>query len=87
MSRGYARRWGMGRIRRATCYQPGSTGYQDAMRGRIGGQFAGGSELFISVATSTSAGTAEWYIQQRLDATLNFMGSRQWRHGSVNCGD
>ena len=37
---------------------PGSSGYQDAMRGRIGGQFAGGSEPLYQRGYTTSAGTA-----------------------------
>lgn len=57
MSRGYAP-LGDGAYSQGNTLQPGSTGYQDAMRGRIGGQFAGGSEPLYQRGYTTSAGTA-----------------------------
>lgn len=57
MSRGYAP-MGNGVYSQGDTLQPGSAGYQDAMRGRIGGQFAGGSEPLYQRGYTTSAGTA-----------------------------
>ena len=57
MSRGYAP-LGNGVYSQGDTLQPGSAGYQDAMRSRIGGQFAGGSEPLYQRGYTTSAGTA-----------------------------
>jgi len=56
MARGYAP-LGNGAYSQGNTLQPGSAGYQDAMRGRIGGQFAGGSEPLYQRGYTTSAGT------------------------------
>ena len=57
MSRGYAP-LGNGAYAQGNMLSPGSFGYQEAMRGRIGGQFAGGSEPLYQRGYTTSAGTA-----------------------------
>jgi len=57
MSRGYAP-LGNGVYSQGGTLPPGSAGYQDAMRGQLGGQFAGGGEPLYQRGYTTSAGTA-----------------------------